>query len=95
LACQDELFVNNRLDIKENYEHALDFAFYLSGLFSVSVSLDSSSERLVALSRGLQIKRDVKKILVTWTRRLHLHRSFVGSVVKSHQARYMTPNKRT
>jgi hypothetical protein len=32
--------VNNPLDVKENYEHALDFALRLSLLFSVSVSLD-------------------------------------------------------
>jgi hypothetical protein len=32
--------VNNALDVKENYEHALDFVFHLSCLFlSVSVSL--------------------------------------------------------
>jgi hypothetical protein len=27
LVCPDELFVNKRLDFKENDEHALDFAF--------------------------------------------------------------------
>jgi hypothetical protein len=26
LACQNELFVNNPLDVNENDEHALDFA---------------------------------------------------------------------
>jgi hypothetical protein len=26
LACQDKLFVNNPLDVKETYETALDFA---------------------------------------------------------------------
>jgi hypothetical protein len=25
-ACQDEFFVNNPIDVKDNYEHALDFA---------------------------------------------------------------------
>jgi hypothetical protein len=39
-ACQDEFFVNSPLDLKENYEHALDFALHLFRLFSVSVSLD-------------------------------------------------------
>jgi hypothetical protein len=29
LACQDEFFVSNPLDFKENDEHALDFAFRL------------------------------------------------------------------
>jgi hypothetical protein len=44
LACQHEFFVNNPLDIKENDEHAFDFAFHLSHLFSVSVSFDSPCE---------------------------------------------------
>jgi hypothetical protein len=43
LACQDELFVNNPLDVKENYEHALDFTFHLSRTYSVSVSSDFPS----------------------------------------------------
>jgi hypothetical protein len=25
LACHDDFFVNNVIDVKENYEHALDF----------------------------------------------------------------------
>jgi hypothetical protein len=29
-VCQDEFFVNNPLDVNENYEHALDFAIHLS-----------------------------------------------------------------
>jgi hypothetical protein len=33
LACQDKFFVNNPLDVKENDEHALDFAHHLSCLF--------------------------------------------------------------
>jgi hypothetical protein len=33
LACQEELFVNNPLDIKANDEYALDFALQLSRLF--------------------------------------------------------------
>jgi putative salt-induced outer membrane protein YdiY len=32
--------VNNPLGVKENYEHALEFALYLSRFLSVSVSLD-------------------------------------------------------
>jgi hypothetical protein len=41
LAYQDEFFVNNNtLDVKENEEHALDFALHLSHSFPVSVSLD-------------------------------------------------------
>jgi hypothetical protein len=33
LACQDEYLVNNPLDVKENYKHALDFYLGLSYLF--------------------------------------------------------------
>jgi hypothetical protein len=33
LACQEEFFVNNLIDAKENYEHALNFALHLSCLF--------------------------------------------------------------
>jgi hypothetical protein len=29
LSCQDEFFVNNPLNVKENYEHAFDFAIHL------------------------------------------------------------------
>jgi hypothetical protein len=32
LAYQDEFFVNNPPDVKENYEYAPDFAFHLSRL---------------------------------------------------------------
>jgi hypothetical protein len=35
LACQDKFFVNNPLDVKENYEHALDFS-PVSPSFSLS-----------------------------------------------------------
>jgi hypothetical protein len=38
LACQDKFFVKTPLDIKENYEHALYFAFHLSRLFSLDQS---------------------------------------------------------
>jgi hypothetical protein len=33
LACQDEFFVNIPLDVKENEQHALEFALQLSRLF--------------------------------------------------------------
>jgi hypothetical protein len=32
LACHNEFFVNNLLDVKENYEHPLGFALHLSRL---------------------------------------------------------------
>jgi hypothetical protein len=33
LACEDELFMNIPLDVKRNYEHALDFSLHLSPFF--------------------------------------------------------------
>jgi hypothetical protein len=33
LICQDEFFVNNPLYVKENDEHALDFALHLYTIF--------------------------------------------------------------
>jgi hypothetical protein len=35
VACQDEFFVNNTSDVKENDEHTLDFALHLSPLFGL------------------------------------------------------------
>jgi hypothetical protein len=33
LACEDKFLVNNPFDVKENYEHALDFVLHLSRIF--------------------------------------------------------------
>jgi hypothetical protein len=38
LACQDKLFVNNPLDVKENYEHVFVSAFHLSLLFQSALN---------------------------------------------------------
>jgi hypothetical protein len=35
LACQDEFLVKNLLNIKENYDHALDFEINLSRFFGL------------------------------------------------------------
>ena len=32
-ACWDKFFGHNHLDVKESDDHALEFAFHLSGLF--------------------------------------------------------------
>jgi hypothetical protein len=40
LSSQYELFVNYPTDVKENDEHALDFALHLSQHFSASATLD-------------------------------------------------------
>jgi hypothetical protein len=37
ICCQEELFVNNPFDVKENYEYAFDFALHLSRLFRLGV----------------------------------------------------------
>jgi hypothetical protein len=39
-GLKDEIVVTNPLDVKENDEHALDFALLLSRLFSVSMSYE-------------------------------------------------------
>jgi hypothetical protein len=39
LACQDEFFMNNPPDIKQNDEHAIEFALHLSRLFFFSPGL--------------------------------------------------------
>jgi hypothetical protein len=40
LACQDEFFVNNLFDVKENYEHAFDVALQLASLSRSLLSFD-------------------------------------------------------
>jgi hypothetical protein len=47
LVCQNELFANNPLDVKENNEHVLDLTCL--AFSSVSASLDFSIGRIVAL----------------------------------------------
>jgi hypothetical protein len=82
------------LDVKENDEYALDFAFHLSsfiGLGEFGLSVQAHAFFLKLLSNHYQGLRR------TFFRDLHkLFRcSFVESIAKSHQARYTTPNKRT
>jgi len=52
LACWDKFFVHNPLDVKESYDHALDIAFHLSGLFLALVTWGFSTGRIVALSQS-------------------------------------------
>jgi hypothetical protein len=47
LACQDEFFVNSPLDVKENDEHALDFALHLSYIFRSAMNRACHSNSLV------------------------------------------------
>jgi hypothetical protein len=44
--------VNNPLDVKENDEHAFDFALRLSHFFLVSGEFELFIGRIVALSQG-------------------------------------------
>jgi hypothetical protein len=93
LACQDELFTINPLDVKENDGHTIDFALHLSRLFSVSVSLvfpcaahtffpERLSNHSVSIPPFLRFAQ-------IWCC------SFVRSIAKSHQVRYVTPNNST
>jgi hypothetical protein len=40
LALEDEFFVNNLIDVKENGQHSLAFVLHPSRLFSLSASLN-------------------------------------------------------
>jgi hypothetical protein len=68
----DEFFVKNPLDVKENGEHARDCSSPVSP-FSVSVSLDFSIRRIVALSHGHNCKSSFRHQWHPWTKRLHNH----------------------
>jgi hypothetical protein len=77
LVCQDEFFMNNLLDVKENCEHALIFALHLSlghGEFGFSVYISCFFSMRVCL----MIARSSVAIF------LDLHKiwccSFVGSI---------------
>jgi hypothetical protein len=95
LAWQDELFVNNPFNVKENDEHALDFAlhFPLGGLLlclmviTVNPALVTSDD---PRQEGCIIGGDLTKLLADIDMLLLLI-----SCQESHQARHMTPNKRT
>jgi hypothetical protein len=93
LACQDEFFVNNPLDVKENDEHALQFSplprsrWVWTSRLPLMLSYPSSYLFIVRVSVVL-FQRFSRNLM-------HIHCSFVGSIEKSHQARYTTPNKRS
>jgi hypothetical protein len=92
LACHDKFFAINPLYVK-NDEHALGFRSSPASSFSVSVSVDTSTGRTVALSQGRNRKPSYRHQRQHWARSLLAF--LVGAIAKSHQARYMTPNKRT
>jgi hypothetical protein len=85
LACQDEFFVNNPLDVKENDGHALDFALHLFRLFR-SASLDFLCTANAFLSERLP--NHCQGLLALYPRiahnRMHTGCSSVASMAKSH-----------
>jgi hypothetical protein len=94
LACQDEIFVNNPLHVKENDEHALDFAlhFPFGGLLPC-LRVITLNPALVTSNNPEQdctVGGDLTKLLADADTLLLL----LISCQKSHQARYTTPNKR-
>jgi hypothetical protein len=93
-ACQDKFSLNDPFDVEENDEHAIDFPLHLSRLFSL-VEFVPSVNGSCYLPRTLvyslrwspsHISRYLYRIWCTLA---------VGSIAKSHQVRYTTPNKRT
>jgi hypothetical protein len=88
LACQDEFFVNNPLDAEANDEHALQFALHLQlgGLLLCLRVITVNLGLITSDNPGQEvfiIGGDLMKLLL------------LISSQKLHQARYMTPNKRT
>jgi hypothetical protein len=53
LACQDKFFVNNRLAMRENNEHSLDFALHQSRFFRPRLVWAFFPERLFYHCQGL------------------------------------------
>jgi hypothetical protein len=95
LISQDEFFVNNSFDARDNYEHALDFAIYfLLGRLLVCLMVKTVNSTLVIShnhrQEGCIVGGDLTKLLADVDTLLLLI-----SCQKSHQARCTTPNKRT
>jgi hypothetical protein len=93
LACQDEFFVNNLLDAKENDEHALDFAFHfpLRGLLLCLRVITINPALITGDNPGQEgcvIVGYLTNLLADVDMLLHL----IGCQ-KSLQARYTTPIK--
>jgi hypothetical protein len=82
-TCQYESFASSSLNIKENDQHALDFVPHLSNTHVLLM--------LSSLNTCLIISRVSVSIFLTFAQNLiHIRCSFVRSIKKSHQARYMT-----
>jgi hypothetical protein len=98
LACQDKFFVNITLMSKKMMSMLLTLII----TFSVSVSLAFSTGRSVALSQGPNRKSSShhtsdnpgQEGCIVTQNLMRTRCSFAGSIMKSHQVRFMTPNKK-
>jgi hypothetical protein len=57
LTCQDEFFINNPLDVKENDEHALGYALRLSRFLGLGYFRHPQTARAFFIERLLIIVR--------------------------------------
>jgi hypothetical protein len=64
-ACLDEFFANNPLDVKENYEHTLDFALHLFRLFRYLLRFSLSAYLITDRISVALFPRFASKILRT------------------------------
>jgi hypothetical protein len=92
--------VNNPLDVKENDEDAFDFALHLSHFFLVcpepSMALISSCTAHAFFPECLSdYCQGVCHIFSKMFTKFDACCSFVASIMKLHQVRYTTPNKKT
>jgi hypothetical protein len=93
-ATRTNSFVNNPFDVKENYEHALDFAFHLFRLFRsrwawpfrVRLMLSSPNARLIIARVSVALFQRFAQTFMMF---------FVGSIAESQLVRYKNRNKRT
>jgi hypothetical protein len=83
------------LDIKENEEHALDFALQLSRLFRSRWVLNFRVRFSLSTSNVCLIKARISVALLYRDLYKHWCCSFVGAIAELQQARYTTPNRRT
>jgi hypothetical protein len=94
LTIWHEFFVNVPLDMKENDEHALDFA-PLSNLFRSPWVWAFPLGGLLLCLRIITVNPALVTGEYPGQEGCIVAVRFVGSIAKSHQDRYTTPNKRT
>jgi hypothetical protein len=96
-ACHGEFFVKNPLDVKENYEHAIDFALRLSCRFrsgltrachsntSIRLMLSSPKVYLIIARISVRLFSDLHKIKIkiAYPSNIYCHSSFQDSALSS------------